>query len=177
MADTDNIVARVEQDNARNTVVRVSLVSDGSGLTNYVLVDPTPAAAGAVNLSVSWAGQVFYPGVHLKILRAYYDIQDMKVRLSWKATANEDVLVFGNAPEGFDYSFFGGLRVPAALAGATGQLLLNTVGAVAGATFSFLLHFRKNWIDSSAVQPAPPSGGAGLDFSQAPNSQYLPFFL
>lgn len=144
MADSANIVVRVEQDDVRNTILRASLVSDGSGLAGFVLVDPTAAASGAVNLSVPRAGQLLYPGVHLKVEQIYYDVQDMKLRIQWGATTPEDIVPFGNAPEDFDYRFMGGLRVPAALAGATGKILLTTIGAAANSTFSILLHLRKN---------------------------------
>ena len=44
----------------------------------------------------------------------------------------------------FEWETFGGLRVPAALAGATGQILLSTVGAAANATLFMLLYLRNN---------------------------------
>ena len=144
MADTANIVVAIELQDYRNTIVRVSLVSDGSGLTNYVLVDPTSAASGQVNLSVSQAGQTFYPGTNLKITALDYDVQGMGVRLTWKATTNQDIAALGNAPQQFEWETFGGLRVPAALAGATGQILLSTVGAAANATLFVLLYLRNN---------------------------------
>ena len=144
MADTANIVVRLENDGYRNTIVRASLVSDGSGLTNFVLVDPTAAAAGAVNLSVIQAGQVFYPGTHLTITGLDYDVQDMKLRLQWGATANEDILALGSAPEDFNWVRFGGIRVPSGLAGATGQILLTTVNQAPQSTFALVLYLRKN---------------------------------
>lgn len=120
-------------------------MSDGSGLANYVLVDPTSAATGAVNLSVSQAGQTFYPGTHLTIVGLDYDVQDMKLRFQWGATANEDIFALGSAPEDFRwFDRIGGIRVPSGLAGATGKILISTVNAAPQATFAFILYLRKN---------------------------------
>ena len=125
--------------------MRATLVSDGSGLTNYVLVDPTAAAAATVaNLSVTQAGQVFYPGTHLTLVGLDYDIQDLKLRLQWGATVNQDILALGNAPEDFDWTKFGGIRVPSTLAGATGQILITTVNQAPNSTFALVLYLRKN---------------------------------
>lgn len=143
MADTANIVVAVENNGYRNVVVRASLVSDGSGLTNFVLIDPTVAAAGAVNLSVTQAGQTFYPGTHLTIVGLDYDVQDMKLQLRWGATINQDILALGSAPEDFDWRKFGGIRVPSGLSGATGQILITTINQAPESTFALILYMRK----------------------------------
>lgn len=123
----------------KNVVIRFSDLSDGTGLTNYVLVDPTSSGT----LGVKRGGQTFYPGVHLKIMRIDYDVQDMKVRMQWDAGTPQDVEIFGNAPEDFDYTALGGLIVPPGLAGATGKILLSTVSAVPNASCNLVLRLTK----------------------------------
>ena len=144
MADNANIVVRAENQGYRNTVVRASLVSDGSGLSAYALVGATSAAIGAVNLSVTQAGQTFYPGTHLTIVGLDYDVQDMKLELLWKATANEQIMALGSAPEDFVWTKFGGIRVPSGLAGATGDILLTTLNQASNSTFMLILYLRNN---------------------------------
>lgn len=140
MADSANIVVRTEANNYRNLIVRASLVSDGSGLSNYKLFDAASATFGVT----APGGQKVTPGIHVSIAQLHYDVQDMKIRLQWEATANEDILALGSAPEDFDWRDFGGIRVPSGLAGATGSILVTTVGFSVNSTFSMILHLRKN---------------------------------
>jgi hypothetical protein len=138
MVDTPTIT--VQNNGYRNVVLSVTLVSDGSGLSGFKVYDATSSG----NYGVSQGNQMFYPGIHTTLVNIDYDVQDMKVRVQWEATANQDILVLGNAPEDFLWARMGGLRVPAGLAGATGSILLTTVGAVANATMSLVLYLRKN---------------------------------
>jgi hypothetical protein len=141
MADTANLVLRVIQNNYRNVTLRCSLVSDGSGLANYKIFDATSAGSFGVKAP---GGQTVYPGIHTKVLALDYDVQDMKMRLQWDATTPEDIMALGSAPEDFNWNRIGGIPVPSGLAGATGSILLTTVGQSANSTFAFILYLRKN---------------------------------
>lgn len=137
MAET--AIISVENNGYRNVVIRGTLVSDGSGITNQKIYDATSGGAFGVNR----AGQVFYPGVNTKVVGFDYDAQDLKLRVQWEATANQDIFPIGNAPEDFNWTRFGGIRVPVGLAGATGSILISTVDQQVNATFFFLLYLRK----------------------------------
>lgn len=138
MPDTPTTV--VMTNGYRNAIIRCSLVSDGTGLTNYKVYDATSSGA----FGVSKFGQMFYPGVHSKILGIDYDVQDLKLRLQWEANVNQDVVVLGNAPEDYDWRRFGGIPCPPGLAGATGSLLISTVNTAPQSTFNLVLYLAKN---------------------------------
>lgn len=136
----DVAVVNVEANGYRNVILRATLVSDGSGITAQKIFDATSTGIYGVNRG----GQVFYPGVHATVVGLDYDVQDMRLRLQWEATSNQDILALGNAPEDFDWTRFGGIRVPSGLAGATGSILLTTLNQQVGSTFSLILYLRKN---------------------------------
>lgn len=139
MAET--AVVNVMTNGYRNVVLRVTYVSvDGSGIAGQTIFDATSAGAFGVNR----AGQVFYPGIHTKLIHLDYDVQDTKIRLQWAATTPQDILALGNAPEDFDWTRMGGLPVPSNLAGATGSILLSTLNQAPASTFSMVLYLRKN---------------------------------
>lgn len=139
MAET--CVVNVETNNYRNVILRCTFVSvDGTGIANQKIYDASSGGAYGVTAP---GGQVVYPGVHTKLITLDYDVQDTKVRLQWEATANQDILALGNAPEDFSWIRIGGLRVPAALTGATGSILLSTVNAAPQSTFSLIIGLRK----------------------------------
>ena len=141
MADTANIVVQTEINNYRNIIVRASLVSDGSGLDNYKLYDASSAGSFGVTAP---GGQIVYPGANTKLMGLDYDVQDMKIRLQWDATTPQDIFALGSAPEDFRWDRFGGIRVPAGLAGATGSILVSTISAAANSTFALVMYLRKN---------------------------------
>jgi hypothetical protein len=139
MADT--VTTQYQLNDARNAVVILTNVSDGTGEANVLKVD----ASSAGLLGVTKWGQTFYPGVHLTIMGIDYDIGGMSARLQWQATANKDIMPLAPGSQYFrDFSKFGGLQVPAGLPGATGGICLTTLGAVNNATYWIALYLRKN---------------------------------
>lgn len=137
MADT--VVNRVETNNPRNAIIRVNILSDGGGTVGLKIWDA--AAAGNGNIV---QGQNLLPGIHTTVVGIDFDVQDMKFRLDWEATADEMLFISGASPEAFDWKDIGGLRVPAGLAGATGSIKLSTIGAAANSSLSLILKLRKN---------------------------------
>lgn len=135
----DVVVNRVETNNPRNVVIRVNILSDGSGTNGLKIWD-----AAAVGNGYVVQGQNFLPGVHTTLIGLDFDVQDMKFKLDWEATADEMLFVSGASPEAFDWRDIGGLRVPAALAGATGSIKLTTIDPTPNATLTLLLKLRKN---------------------------------
>jgi hypothetical protein len=140
MADSANVVTTVETNGYRNVVIRSVLRSDGSGLSAYKVYDATSAGAYGVTAP---GGQVVYPGVHSKLVGLDYDVQDMKLELLWDATTPQNLLSLGSAPEDFDWTRFGGIRVPSGLVGATGSILVTTINPVPDSTFALILYIRK----------------------------------
>lgn len=138
MAETCSV--NVEANGYRNVILRCTLLSDGSGITNQKIYDATSTG----NYGVSKFGQMFYPGVHTTVVGLDYDAQDLKLLIQWEATTNQNIMVLSNAPEDFRFERFGGIRVPAGLAGATGSILVSTVNQAPQSTFSFILYLRKN---------------------------------
>lgn len=140
MADSANVVTTIETNGYRNVVIRSVLRSDGSGMSAYKVYDAT---SGGVYGVTAPGGQVVYPGVHTTLVGLDYDVQDMKVQLLWDATSAQNLLSLGNAPEDFNWTRFGGIRVPSGLVGATGSILLTTINQAPDSTFSLILYIRK----------------------------------
>lgn len=137
MADAPTVY--VEQNGYRNVILRVDLLSDGSGVALQKIYDATSTGV----FGVSKQGQTFYPGIHTTLIGLDYDLQDMKAQLFWEATANVPLRVLGQAPEDFDWTRFGGIRCPV-VAGATGSILLSTINQAPNSTLSLILYLRKN---------------------------------
>ena len=142
MADT--VTNNVQQNGFRNIVLKLTNVSDGTGQAGAMIYDATSANTLGQNPGVSIGGQTFYSGLHTTIVKMHYDITDMKVRLQWQATTNQDIIILGAAPGPMEWQDIGGLRVPAGLAGATGSILLTTIGASPNSTYDITLYLRKN---------------------------------
>lgn len=136
MADAPTI--QIIENGFRNVVLNVSMVSDGSGLSNYKVFDAASATFG-----VTIGGQTFFPGLQTKVTGLNFDVQDMKFTLSWDATVPQLFFTAGASPEDFSMRDFGGVPVPPGLAGATGSILLNTVDPMPDATLFFQLKIRK----------------------------------
>lgn len=130
MADT--VTSQTIINGARNLIIKLTNESDGTGESAVTKVDATNTALG--NLGVA-------PGIHLKVARIIYDIRNMGVRLLWAASANTDMVILGGFGT-MDYTFFGGLTNPAAI-GATGSILLTTVGAASGSSYTITLEMLK----------------------------------
>ena len=136
----DAITTNVMQNGFRNAVIRLTNFSDGTGETNVKKFDATSTGA----FGVTRAGSTLYPGIHTKIWGMDYDVQDMKIRLQWEATVNQDILALGGTPESFDWRSIGGLTVPPGLAGATGSILLSTFQMMPASTYSIVLKIWKD---------------------------------
>lgn len=130
MADVTSV--QVIANGPRNLIVRVTDVSDGTGLAAMKIVD-------AQSLAFAVGGQA--PGVHLKVRRIVYDVHGMVARLQWEATAPVDLATLSGFGH-LDFRRFQGLPNPMA-AGATGSILLMTMGAAAGSTVTIDLEMIK----------------------------------
>lgn len=132
----DAVTLQLVENGPRDVVLRFADVSDGTGLSNYKLLDATSAG----NLGVVIQGQTFYPGTHLKIRQIDYALNNMTAALYWDA--NTPYLIC--ALTGFDHFFFdnfGGLP-NAGTTGATGSLIMNLNVNVAAQPASATLIIR-----------------------------------
>lgn len=128
----DVTTSQVIANGPRNLIIKLTDVSDGTGLAALTVVD-------AQDTAFAVDGQV--PGVHLKVKRIVYNVAGMVVRLMWDATEPVDLATlvgFGH----LDFQRFQGLPNPAA-AGATGSILLTTIGAAANSAFTIDLEMIK----------------------------------
>ncbi len=146
MANT--LTSVIIENGNRDAVLRLTNESDGTNETLVMKVDATESGPYGVSIG----GQTFFPYTHLKVRRIKYDIGGMTVRLMWDADTPQDFLVLGNYDEKF-FDEFGGINVPPTLAGATGSILLSTLGAVSGAHYTIELEMRKDiaQVDTASV--------------------------
>jgi len=119
-------------DGARNVVVHLNNVSDGTGQTNALIVDVSTLTPN--------------PTTHLALWRASFSIRGGGVIISWDATVDQQLLFMGDGGPGeLDFSPWGGLWNNAG-AGVTGDVLLSTVGFAANSGYSITLEFKKGGI-------------------------------
>lgn len=139
MADTVSI--RTLVDNNRQAVVHLTCVSDGTGEAAVLKVDKSAIAAAVGGAEAA----------SLDIEAVRWSIQGFtSVRLLWDHTTDDLALVL--CASGYD-DFLGAsdTRGPALTplltdprsAGATGDILLTSAGAVSGATYDITLWLRK----------------------------------
>jgi hypothetical protein len=112
-------------DGIRNFQIKLTNVSDGTG----------QAAAVVVNASTLNPN----PGSHMKIRRIHYNIGGMYVRLQWDGTSPQDIAILANGQDILDWSkdFAGGF--PNGATNPTGNILLTTVGALAGSNYTIVI--------------------------------------
>lgn len=137
MASTNTL--QIIENGFRNVVIRASQISDGTDGEAVTIYNATSSGSFGVNKG----GQIFYPGIYTKIVNLWYDVQDCKIAIRWEATADQDILPLGAAPEDFDFTKFGGIPVPSGLVGATGSIKVVTLQPVVGAVYSVIIRLRK----------------------------------
>jgi hypothetical protein len=138
MADT--VTTQVIENGSRDYVAKFTNLSDSTGESAVVKLDPTSSG----DMGVAFAGNLIYPGTHLKIWKIWYNIQTMTVRMRWKGGTPTDMWIlngYGHQSFGKD---FGGLCVPTSPAGLTGEVTFTTIGAVANASYSIVIWAKKD---------------------------------
>ncbi len=131
----DVVTTQVLANGNWNLWVQVTDLSDGTGLTNSKIID-AQSTAYAVDTF-----QKVVPGVHLGIRAIQYNVTGMTVRLLWDATVPVPFATLS----GFDrlkYRRIMGLPNPAP-AGATGSILVTTIGAAANSAFTLVFEMIK----------------------------------
>jgi len=124
----DAVTSQTLVDGERNTVMKFTNVSDGTGEAAVLKVDVS-ALSGAPT--------------SVKITRIDYDISGMAVNVLWDATTDVSAIVLSSGQNTLDLCGMGGL-INNAGAGVTGDILFTTIGASANDTYSIILHMKKN---------------------------------
>lgn len=131
MADT--VQTRVLANGPRNIVLELTNFSDGTGESGVTKLDAT---------SATYAYKGVTPGVYLKVMQIDAIVRSGGVRLLWDATTDEDLAVL-NGEFHQSWKKHGGLKCPA-ITGATGSILLTTVGFMPNSGYNITLHCTKN---------------------------------
>lgn len=130
MADAVNV--RVLQNGPKNYVVRLLCTSDGTGESDVVKIDKS-ALVNGFNVEPSM----------LKLCCIEWSIQGFSyVALEWDHATDDPIINMGSGNGWHDYEAAGNLPDPLS-AGGTGDILLSSFGAIAGATYDILAKFRK----------------------------------
>ena len=124
----DAVTSQILVDGARNTVMKFTNVSDGTGEAAVLKVDVS-ALLGAPS--------------SVKITQIDYDIFGMAVNVLWDANTDVPAIVLAPGQAQLDMSKFGGL-INNASTGVTGDILFTTIGHTAGDTYSIILHMKKS---------------------------------
>lgn len=126
----NQVTSRIILDGIRRATVQFTGIGDGSGNQE----------ANVKKVDVSLLNPV--GSVHMKVRAIKYDVYGGVVVLSWDAPAPLPFLTLSNAADHVDYSGFGGIhsdQVP----GATGSILLSTIGFDIGSTYTITIDLVK----------------------------------
>lgn len=126
MADT--VTTQKILDGAKNAVIKLTNLSDGTGESAVVKVDVSTLSGSPESVSIN---------------RITYDVSGMAVTLLWDATTDVRILTLGSNCGVLDFNSFGGLPNNAG-AGKTGDILLTTTGHTSGDSYSIILELTKN---------------------------------
>ena len=138
MADTVN--TQIVLNGFRNAIFVCSNHSDGTGESLVKKIDAS--ATGSLGNLI--AGQTYYPGTHMKISRLEYDVRGASagVDLFWEATSNVLFMSLSGAGTiSLDEPY---QIINSGAAGATGSVLLSTVGFATGNGYTITFHVTKN---------------------------------
>jgi hypothetical protein len=114
-------------DGARNTVIKCTNLSDGTGEAAVLKVNPALLTPN--------------PGTTLKLRRILYDVKGGAVRIQWVATTAIDILI---CSDWGDWDFRPESALPDdAGVGATGGIQFTTVGFALNSAYTITLELRK----------------------------------
>lgn len=133
----DAVTSQTILDGARNVVMEFTNISDGTGESNVVKVNP--ALFSATSFPYTAPRQV-------AIKRIKFATKGMGVIIKWDGTpAIPAFIIAPDKTDEVDFMRFGGLVSPSALLAGTGKLTFTTVDAGAAASYSILLEMRKKY--------------------------------
>ena len=123
----DAVASQTLVDGSKNTVMKLTNLSDGTGEAAVLKVDVSGLGGAPATV---------------KVQKVHYAVVGMNVTLLWDATTDVRMLELqGNGS--FDFSSFGGL-INNAGTGVTGDILLTTTGHTLGDSYSIVLEMSKS---------------------------------
>jgi hypothetical protein len=112
----------------RKYAIKVQCTDDGSGLTGYSVVD--------ISTLTGFTGM---PITYTALEEAEWDVQGYNyIQLYWDHTTPAPMMTMGAGNGNVSYEHIGYLFDPKT-AGGTGDILVSTNGAIAGASFDFTI--------------------------------------
>lgn len=140
----DLVTSQILENGPRFIVAKFTNLSDATGENGVTKINATSSGP----FGVVFQGNTIYPGLHLAVTRVFFSVTGMALRIQWHATVNADMLILSQSDNwnfpGDQMRGFGGLTVPAGLAGATGSIDFTTVGAVANSAYTVIMQLTKN---------------------------------
>ena len=147
-------------DTTKRTLTKVVLISDGTNEANTLLID-----ASSLRFALNANGYIMVSNTHpkpayrttIKNLAGNLKSNTGTIRLQWHGDSNSEIIAVGSGS--FEYRFEGyidGGAIPNPEANATGDILITTVGLVAGDVATLIIDQRKDNYDFDAGQTADP---------------------
>lgn len=129
----DTVTSQLIFDGENKAVMKFTNLSDGTGETDVLKVNASTLARNAANQLCTG----------LKLVRIHAAINGMSVQLTWDAAVDVPAVILAPGMYTFDHS---DLALPNnAGAGRTGNILLSTIGAAIGRTYSIVLEMQKTY--------------------------------
>lgn len=122
----DAVTSQTIIDGARNTVMKFTDLSDGTGESAVLKVDASELSGAPSEVNIQ---------------RVHYNVNGMVVTMLWDATTDVPILELSGYGC-FDFSDFGGLTNNAGT-GVTGDIRFTTTGATSGDSYSIVLEMTK----------------------------------
>ena len=126
----DVVTTTILQNGPRNLVLRLTNFSDGTGETAIKKYDAQSAV---------YANRGVVPGLFGRIKEVKGSVRNGGVRLQWDLAAPVDALLLG---EEVEFTYDAGIPVVTG-AGATGSLLLTTVGFMINSSYALTIRIIK----------------------------------
>jgi hypothetical protein len=129
----DAVASQTLVDGPKNTVMKFTNASDGTGESAVLKVDVSTLNAAPNGTPT-----------RVKVNRIHYTTSGMAVRLLWDATTDVTMFELGADQTGcLDFTAFGGL-INNGGTGVTGDIMLTTIGHAAGDSYTLVLEMIKD---------------------------------
>jgi hypothetical protein len=133
----DSVASQTIVDGPRVAVMEFTNISDGTGESGVVKVNPATLSAESILGTTA---------KRVKIRRIKFSTKGMGVIIKWDGTpALPAWLIAPDKTDMIDFMRFGGLVTPPALVAGTGKLTFTTVDASAAASYSIVLELTKQY--------------------------------
>jgi hypothetical protein len=139
----DFVGSQILENGPRFIVAKFTNLSDATGEVGITKIDATSTGP----YGVVFQGNTLYPGIHISLVRLWFSVTGMILRLQWHATANVDIV---NLTQSDSWEFldtrggFGGLTPPIGVSGITGSIDFTTAAQVANSGYTVVMKLAKN---------------------------------